>query len=225
MDGVLLNSLNASVVRAFVAVRIELPNNTTINLIDGAGTVTFPVNGVPITFTGRDAVYGTLAVVGSISEQIAQESPTFSVSLFPPDTNGAALLCQPINQESPIHVWFGTVNEATGAAIGAPERLWSGRLDTANFNSGDDIHIVEIDTVSAFDRLFAAEEDTRLNGTWHRSVWPGEGGLDHVVSGLRNVPWGVAGPVRGGSSSVTPGGAGGGGNARLYDFVFNIANH
>ena len=207
-----------------IAIRIELPS-ATINLLDGNGMVRFPVGGVMTTFTGSDQNFGTLTFLGAVSEQIAQESPTFSVSLSPHTPTGIGQLCQPENQGSPVHVWFGTVNEATGAANGDPELLWSGRFDTAKLSSGDNVQTVEIDTVSAFDRLFAAEENTRLNGVWHRSIWPGETGLDFVIAGLANPHWGVTGPVRGGGSTVTPGGGGGGGNAHFYNFVNNIANH
>lgn len=200
LDNTLSASLDASAIRVFVAVQIRLPTST-INLIDGSGTVTFNVGGSPVTFTGQDPVFGTLGYLGSVSEQIAQESPSFSVGLYPPSETAAGELCQPENQGSKVLVWFGTVNDATGAPIGTPELLWSGRYDTAKFSSGENQHSVEIDTVSAFDRLFAAEENIRLNGTWHKSVWPDETGLDFVIAGLENPFWGVEGAS---STTVTP---------------------
>lgn len=204
LDGTLSAGLSAPAIRAFMAVRLELPGSIVINVIDGNSAVTFPVNGTSVTFTGRDPVFGAVSYIGALSEQVAQESPTFSFGLMPPTDNAIATLCAPQNQGSSIRVWFGLFNDATGATIGQPEMLWSGRMDTASVTSAAESQFVEIESVSAFDRLFAAEENARLNGVHHRSIWPNETGLDFVISGLRQPVWGVDGASGGGGYTVQP---------------------
>lgn len=202
LDGTLSAGLSAPAIRAFTAVRLELPGSI-VNVIDGNSAVTFNVNGTPVTFTGRDPIFGAVSYIGALSEQVAQESPTFSFGLMPSTDSAIATLCAPQNQGSSIRVWFGLFNDVTGATIGQPEMLWSGRMDTASVTSATESQFVEIESVSAFDRLFAAEENARLNGVHHRSIWPNETGLDFVISGMKNPVWGIDGGG-GGGSTVQP---------------------
>jgi hypothetical protein len=195
LNATLSTALNGSSIRQFVAVRIELPSHT-LNLIDGSAAITFPVGGTATTFTGSDPIFGTIAAIGSVAEQMAMDSPTLSVSLFPASSNAIGELCNPVNQGAAVYVWWGIVNEATGVPVGEPELLWLGRFDTAKPNLGLGQQLVEIETVSAFDRLFAAEEGARLNGVWHRIIWAGETGLDFNIKALADVFWGMEAPAK-----------------------------
>lgn len=196
MDSTLLSAASATFIRVFLAVRIELLSGSTINLIDGAGVVTFPVNGETVTFTGYDQTFGSLASANSVAERVADEAPRFSVSIMPPTTAALGTLNDPLQQGSKVYAWWGIYNDDTGAVIGTPELLWNGRLDTVKSNIAENTMTAELDTVSAFDRLFAAEEGQRLNGVWHQSIWPGETGLDYVYDAQSDIMWGAEAPMK-----------------------------
>lgn len=196
MDSTLLNATNAAFLRVFLAVRIELNSGPVINLIDGSGVVSFLVNGTATTFTGYDPAFGTLASANSVAERVADEAPHFSLSILPPSISALGTLNDPLQQGSKVYSWWGLVNDDTGAVIGTPELLWNGRLDTVKANISDHVMTADIATVSAFDRLFSAEEGQRLNGEWHRSIWPGETGLDYVYDAQTDIMWGAEAPAK-----------------------------
>ena len=198
MDTTLNNYIAAAPhARLFLAIRVELRQGGSINLLDGSGVVTFTVNGSPVTFTGYDSVFGSLAAAQSVTERVADSAPKFAFSLLPPTENAMSTLNDPLQQNSKVYAWLGAVNEDTGAVIGIPELLWNGRLDYVKANYSKTMMIAEVTTVSAFDRLFEGEEGQRLNGEWHRSIWPGESGLDLVYDASSDVFWGVEAPSGG----------------------------
>lgn len=196
MDTALQNAVSAPFLRQFLAVRVVLNSGSIINLIDGSGYVSFPIDGQTVTFTGVDPTFGTLASATSVSEQIVEESPQFTFSILPPDELALGTLNDPLQQGSRVSVYWGLVNEDTGMVIGSPELMWLGRLDTVKTNVGPNALTAEIATVSAFDRLFTVEEGQRLNGEWHRSIWPGETGLDYVYDATTDIYWGVEAPSK-----------------------------
>ncbi|QJR03473.1 hypothetical protein HH800_15585 [Sphingobium yanoikuyae] len=195
MDASLNSALDQSFVRSFVAIQIKLTNDSVINLIDGSGEVSFPVDGATVTFDGDDAIYGALATAKSFEDTVASDAPRFTFSIMPPSATATAELANPKHQGSPVRVWFGVVNEMTGTVIGVPELLWVGRLDFVRTQIGENAQLVEIETVSAFDRLFVAEEGARLNGNWHKRIWPGETGLDFNIDAQGDIFWGIAAPT------------------------------
>ena len=200
MDASLLSGLSAPSLRTFAAVKIDLQSTgTSINILDGSASITFAVDGVSTTFTGRDAIFGTLGGIDTIAEQIASEAPSVSVSIMPVSTNAIGELSQPKNQGSPVRIWFGLVNDLTGAVIGT-ELLWSGRLDTVVTNIQPNGQSCELVTVSAYDRLFAVNEGEALNKAWHQAIWPGETGLDFNVDSTVEIYWGG----EAGKPSTTP---------------------
>ena len=217
LDASMLAALGGSTLRAFVAVRIELPDNETINLIDGSGFLRFVVDGIDTLFDASDPIYGTLGSISGITEAFATSAPRLQISLLPPTPDAVGALSQPLTQGCRVRVWAGLINENTGLVIGAPELLWIGLLDTAKTTSGDGGRVVELDVASAFDRLFIAQESERLNKVWHRSHHPNENGMDWNIAALTDPMWGAdAGkprPSAGGTGTGGPiaGGGGGGG--------------
>ncbi|TXI01182.1 MAG: hypothetical protein E6Q76_17460 [Rhizobium sp.] len=195
LESTLLTALSGNAVRAFLAVQIALPAIANavaynINLLDGAGSVTFVADGVSTTFTGSDANFGTLKAVGTISEAVATEAPSASIALLAP-TIGQ--ISDPKYQGAPVRVWVGAVNEQTGAVVGSPEKIYAGWLDTATTTQGFNVQETTLAVGSAWERLFVASEGARLNSTWHRTNFPGEGGLDNAVEAKGNIMWGVDG--------------------------------
>lgn len=207
-------ALSASSARVFTALRVALNTGATINLIDGLGEVTFPVNGTAETFKSKDSTYGVIGQAGSIEERVAEQAPRFKCTMLPPDEAGAALWSDIRNQGSSVMVWFGAVSEITGAVIGTPELLWSGRLDTVQTTIAENVLVLDIDSISAYERLFVAEEAARLNGVWHQSIWAGETGLDYVYETDVTIYWGIGNDARNGG-----GGGSGGPNNRGRQMV------
>jgi hypothetical protein len=195
LDTNLLSAFAADNVRAFVAVQIALPATAnaaayTIRLIDGAGTVTFPVDGVSSTFAGSDDTFGSLKALSTISEAVASEAPATSLSLLSP-TIGQ--ISDPRYQGAPVRIWTGAVNEATGNTIGQPEELYRGWLDVATTTQGQNAQETALAIGSVWEKMFVASEGQRLNATWHRANFPAEGGLDNAQEASGTLPWGVEG--------------------------------
>jgi hypothetical protein len=197
LESNLNTALSRDYIRAFTAVQIALPAvgiavAYNINLIDGSGTVTFPINGVPTTFTGSDPNFGSLDTLGTISESVATEAPNITLTLLSP-TIGQ--ISDPRYQGAPVRIWLGAVDDATGNVIGSPEELYSGWLDTAVTTHGMNVQKTVLNVASVWERLFIGSEGNRLTAAWHRGLFPGEGGLDNAVESKGRIPWGVAGAV------------------------------
>jgi hypothetical protein len=197
LNSTLDTAIQGQAIRVFTAVQIALPLTPsfaayTINLIDGAGVVTFtPTGGVSTTFTGEDPTFGVLGTISGINEAIASEAPHLSITMLPPSEVAVGQLNQPLYQGAPVKVWFGLVNEVTGAVIGVPELLFSGRLDTAKTTSQQNSRMVELDVASVFERLFVASEGDRLTDRWHQNIRPGETGLSLNNDALTDPMWGA----------------------------------
>lgn len=228
MDPTLVAALDAPHLRTFFAVRIFFQSTETeVLLHDGSGTLSFaPWSGDTKTFTGKDSIFGTLAALTTIEEKIASEAPDVSITLMAPSNAAFGEINDPRNQGSPVSVWFGLVDDMTGAVIGTPELLWMGRLDTVQSNVAANQQTCELVTVSGFDRLFIAGEGECLNSVWHQSIWPGETGLAYNVASTTDIPWGVeapkpvtspAGGYGYGGGYGGYGGGGGGGGGRNYN--------
>lgn len=187
--------------RAAIAVKIEIEPE--IRIFDGSGIINLNSE----TYEGVDDLFGTLGGLETITEALSNRAPTVSLSLLIPDETAIANLLQPENQNSLVSVYFAVIDYATSTSIGSPELLWKGRLDTASITASENSHTVELNTVSAFDRLFAVDEGARLNSIWHNRIWPNETGLDRQIAGLRKVYWGQ----EGGSFAGGGGGGRGGG--------------
>ena len=212
-------ALGASTIRSFIAIRVEFPDNQTINLITGSGFVTFAVDGVATTFTSKDPIYGVLSSVSNVSEAFATSAPHLGITFLPPTPDAIGALSAPLTQGSRVRAWAGLVNEETGLVIGKPELLWIGRVDTAKTTLDANNRVLEMDAASVFERLFASLESERLNKVWHRAFHPDENGLDYNIAALVDPMWGAdagkpqpsSGPVAGGGGSYGGGGSSGGG--------------
>lgn len=193
LDPTLDTALQSPVLRVFHAVQIILPSGN-LNLIDGSGFVSFDVFGTTTTFIAKDAVYGTLSTIGQIEESIATSSPTCKITILPPTPDAIGNLSDPTYQGSLVFVWFGVVDEATGATVGLPALIWTGRLDVAVTTEAQASRGTELTTISAFDRLFIVAEGAVLNDSFHQSIWPGETGLLWNIAALAEPTWGGSAP-------------------------------
>ncbi|WP_309091709.1 hypothetical protein [Phenylobacterium sp.] len=223
LDASLDAALRGAAPLVCVLLKIELPGHT-ILLVDGVGEVTYDGE----TYTGEDEVYGVLDSVEGITEQVGTEAPTVRFTFLPATLSALADITDPANQGSRVYVRFGAIDPATGLLIGEPELLFLGELDTAEVEAGEASTVIAFDVVSAWERLFEANEGRRLNDKYWQSLYSGARGMQYVTEIQRDLPWGydaprprvvsdtVGGvqPGRGGGSPI-----GGGGRDRLLDGV------
>lgn len=196
-------ALTDSVIALAGLCEIALPSHT-IRLCDG-GFVTWGGN----TFTSQDPIFGTIESVDQVAEAISDEAPSGKLTMLPPSVADAADLFQPDAQGSPMNFWLAEINQATGAVVGTPENLFSGFLDNLTLRIGKTRRAVEIEFMSQAERLFWTKEGNVLSPRFHKSIWPGETGLDQATGNQIAVAWGTSSPSRGsvnvGSSGTGPG--------------------
>jgi len=181
--------LEGDVIGLFVAVEIQHPVGT-IRLLPGAGVIVF--NGH--TFVGHDDSYGSLGAIDISADGQGNEAPTAQIAVNVADITVGPALSSATAQGSPVAVYVGAFNPATGLVIGQPDLRFYGEIDTIDWNRGaDGAPSLQIEAVSGFERFFENDEGNRLNDTYHQSVWPGELGLEYMTMVLDQIPWGIAG--------------------------------
>lgn len=193
----------------FGAVKVELPDRT-VCLVSG-GVVTFGGD----TYVSQDDVFGTIAAVGRVKDGTGDEAPALSITLLPDSDADAATLSSPTYQGSPVSLFYGAIDPATGAVIADPLGLFYGELDQPTLTVDQGIRELEYEAASAFDRLFSGDEGIRLSDSHHMEVWPDESGLANVTGVQRSIYWGIDRPASSlnyGSGGSFGGGGGGGVN-------------
>lgn len=180
--------LNRDSLEVFVAVEIALPVHT-VRLMSGSGSLSFLVDGSPATFSGEDAVAGTLSSLSQVEESIATEAPRFQISLMPPTTGGIADLASPLAQGSLVRAWAGTVNLDNGAV--SIEPIFTGFLDVVRETVTETARYVEVDCGTGFEYLQIFAEGMRWTDAAQREVWPDDDGLAHIASAGNFPMWGV----------------------------------
>jgi hypothetical protein len=192
-------AFDAEVLLLVALLEITLPGHT-IRLCDG-GFVNWPARGM---FDSADPVFGTIESAEGVAEAISDEAPGGSVTLLPPDLSVADDLFRTDAQGSAVKLWMASVDRQTGLIAGDPELLFDGRVDTLTVTAGRGTRKVVLNFASSAERLFMVMEGVALAPRWHKAIWPGELGLDHVTGTGVAVAWGVAGPPRGSVSGATP---------------------
>lgn len=200
-------ALSANQVRFFVATEMNLPSAVNVRLTD-AGEATWAQG----TFRAIDATFGTLENIQPVTDGEGDQAPQLSMSFLPASSAGAAQLSSPSFQGSRIRLWLGVIN-AAGAVVADPYLMFDGELDLPHLIIDAGSRVVEMDCVSAFERLFSDDEGIRLNPSNHKSVWPGETGLDDITGIVRQLLWGPGKPLSSGGTGspapITTGGWGG----------------
>lgn len=172
----------------FCAVEIALPDRV-LRLLDAPGRVSFAGR----TFLGIDPVFGVLGGVESITDGVEDEAPDITLTLEPPTLTAAATLASPAMQGSPVTIWLGVMDRATGAVIADPLVIFLGEIDVPSLTGDRDRRALQFSITSVFELLFETDEGVRLNNSFHQSVWPGELGLEYVTEVQRQLPWGAEG--------------------------------
>lgn len=178
----------------FLAV-FELPD-ATLRLCDG-GTVLWGAD----RFNSADPDFGVIGEAEPIPELAGDEMPSAMLTFLPSETAAAATLSSPAYQGAPARFYLAEVDTATGAVTGDPELLADMQLDTTTLILGRSTRKLEMGFVAAAQRLFLFNEGNTLTGRFHKSIWPGETGLDNATGKTGTIAWGVESPPRGTSGS------------------------
>lgn len=179
-------ALSAPTVLMFTAVKIQLPYAVTLYLLDGPAVLTFGGN----TFSGVDPTYGALAGIEALDDGIDTEAPGLKLTIAAPNKEAAEFLSDPGVQGSPVSVWEGVVDKATGLVVEDPDLVFTGEIDVPTLSFADRQRLVEYDLSSIWERFFADDEGARLSDAYHQSIFPGELGLQFVTGVTSQTYWG-----------------------------------
>lgn len=205
-------ALESGAVLLAYLLKIELPGET-IRLVDGSGFVVWAGE----TYTGKDAVFGSIADFGDFNESEGTEAPRQTVRLLPQSNAAIASLTAPAAQGAPVTIYAAVINPATGQVVGAPDVRFAGELDNATLTVDLNERALELELCTVWDRLFDDNEGHRWNDAfWTHLYGSGARAFRHVPNVGEKTHWGFKGPANG-SGGVTSGGGGaigGGGNVR-----------
>lgn len=178
--------------------KIELPE-ATVRLCDG-GLIRWGAE----VFRARDALFGTIGGFGEVSEGVGEEVPAFDITFLPPDGVDPNDLAAPGYQTARVSVWIAEFDPATSAVIGTPDLMFLGQLDEIELAIDRSTRELTCSVVSLAERLFNRNEGNTLSEAFHKSVWPGETGMD-AANGLSvTVAWGVESASQGYTRKTSP---------------------
>lgn len=186
-------------------IQVDLPEQA-IKLCDGA----FVKWGAEM-FDAEDPDFGTIGSMEAIEEGVGDEIPALRMTFLPKSTAAAAVLSQPQYQGCRVRMWICEVDLATNEVIGDPSLEFDGQADSTDLVIDRGTRELEMDIVSAAERLFLINEGNTLSPRFHKTLYPGELGQDNAIGVGVGVAWGTALPAQ--SYGVGFSGVGGGGSA------------
>lgn len=194
-DAATIAAANGPVVFPFFALQMALPAyggnaQKNVTLLDGAGTVTFGGS----TYVGSDPDFGSWSNSDSFQDGIALQSSRFQVTLSLLTPRAVAQVGQPGAQGSPVAVYLGFINRATGQPVSTPVTMKQGFLDTAKITVGPNTKAVDIDVVGAAEFLMMSNDGQRLNLAFQSIFFPADTGFAFVDNVNHQLPWGQSGP-------------------------------
>lgn len=181
----------------------ELPSGTRRMML-GSGEVTYGAN----TYKGRDTTFGQIVSGDQIREDTTGEAPNTSLTIAVDPAADKSEIAGEAIQLSPVKIYLAALALDASEhliAVPDPELMFDGFIDQATIGLDAKRDEVDYSIISAFDYFFEDSEGQRLNSQFHKTVWPGELGLDNVTGVTRKIYWGTYGP----------GGQGGGLGAHL----------
>lgn len=199
---------------------IVLPIKT-VRILDAAAEIHWKGN----IYRGSDDIFGSIATVDPLQEQIGTEAPVMRVKMLAPGNFALSYLTDPANQGSEFNIYWGVVDRSSGHLVSEPYLIFGGELDSSEADFSDNETTITMEVASVWERLFMDGEGMRLNNAQHQKTWSEraatERGFEFVVAIQRNEPWGYGGPrpalvtdvIGGQPSSVGGGSAGGGGGS------------
>lgn len=219
LDPLMKNAMEGPYFVTALLFDIILPDRN-VRLLDGVGEVYYGGN----VYRGSDDVFGSVAAIDPLQEQIGTEAPFLRMKLLPQDRFALAYLTDPARQGCAINLLWATIDPATGLIIGEPLTVFAGSLDAAEADIDQNDTTITIDIASAWDLLFMNQQGMRLSNAQHTKTWSEraaeERGFEFVTSIQREEPWGydqprpaVVADVIGGQPRSSGGGTGAGGGS------------
>lgn len=169
--------------------RIEFPGYT-LRLTDCSAVITATIDGTAQTFVGKDARFGTIGAIETISETAGDTMPGLDLVLMPPDLTAAVDLAQPAMQGVAVRAWLAALDLETGLPVSDPELLFAGEVDTVALAIDRGSRVLEVSCMSVFERLMEPDEGARLADSFHQWVWPGELGFANMTGTPIERLWG-----------------------------------
>lgn len=192
-------------------VKIELPD-ATLRLCDGAF-----VKWDAETFTSSDTDFGTIGSIEPVDEGVGDEIPALRMNFLPISTAAAADLSRPEYQGCRVRMWIAEVDLETNEVVGDPSLEFDGQADSTDLVIDRGTRELEMDIVSAAERLFLVNEGNTLSPRFHKSLYPGELGQDNAIGVGVGVAWGTALPAQTYGTGYGGGSEGGGGGGRFFN--------
>lgn len=183
----------------FCAVEVDLPDHN-LRLLNAPSKVTFDGK----TFKGRDATYGVLGGVESISDGGDEQVPSLTITLLPPDVTAASVLASPNVQGARVRVYSGDLDPIFGDVLDTPDLLFDGAIDVPTMTGDLGQRALQYSVDSEFDKLFELDEGALLNNAFHRSVHPDERGFEYVTDVQQQLPIGMDAPRPVAVRDITP---------------------
>ena len=169
---------------------ITLPEGQYVRLVDG-GFLYWLGN----KFECIDPVFGTIGSAESFEEKTGDEAPGGKISFLPPSTSAAASLSSATYQNARMRFWLAQVDTMTGTIVGTPEQTADLAIDTTTLKTSKGQRIVDVEFVSAAERLFLIMRGNALNNRFHQACYAGELGMVNATGMPRSSAWGVAAPA------------------------------
>lgn len=183
--------------------KIELPGRT-LRMCDG-GFCYFGGE----KYTSEDALFGSIAAVDEFEAALGDSAEDAKIVFMPNAAALASEISSPAFQNSRARFWMGTIG-SDGKTVTTAEQLMDALVDFTVLRLRQAGRELEMSFIGRPEKLFLRQEGNSLNPRFHKSVWPGEKGLDNATGARITVAWGVGG-ARGISSGSATGAIIGGG--------------
>jgi hypothetical protein len=170
-------------------------------------------------FVGFDPTFGSISTPDDITEDMTGQAPNTSIVINPAQGVDRDVIAGEDVQLAPFKAWLAALTkDAFGRVVLVPdpELEFDGFIDQATINLDRGRDDIDFTIISAFDYFFEDSEGERLNGQFHKSIWPGETGLDNVTGITKKIYWGMNAPPNSSSSSSSIYGGAGGGSGSQY---------
>lgn len=183
--------------------KIELPTRT-LRICDG-GFMYFGGE----KYEAEDAVFGSIAAVDELEAALGDAAEDAKIVFLPPATTAASEINRKQFHLSRARFWMGVIG-SDGKTVTTAEQLMDALVDYTVLRLRQSGRELEMSFIGRPEKFFLRNEGNSLNPRFHKSVWPGEKGLDNTGA-KQTVAWGVGSP-RGVSGGGGLGGIGGGGS-------------
>jgi hypothetical protein len=193
-------------------IKIEFPTGD-LRLCDGQ-FFTFNAE----SYVSSDPTFGHIAGLEPISEGAGDELPILRLVLAPAASAAFADLVSPEFQGSRVRMWISEYVVETGLLTGTANLMFDGIIDRPVLSVSQSTRVVEFDIISNAERLLLRSEGNSMSPRFHKSVWPGELGMDNAIDLEIPVAWGTESPARG----TTGGGGSGIGRGGFNPAVVNV---